>query len=78
MRGIAADRLIFAPDLPTGEHLARLQLADLFLDGLPYNAHTTGSDCAMGGRAADHAQGHDLSRPRRRQPAWAPSAFANW
>jgi protein O-GlcNAc transferase len=43
-RGIAAERLIFAPDLPTDQHLARLGLADLFLDGLPYNAHTTGSD----------------------------------
>ncbi|HZQ40988.1 MAG TPA: tetratricopeptide repeat protein [Rhizomicrobium sp.] len=43
-RGIAADRLIFAPELPTDLHLARLPLADLFLDGLPYNAHTTGSD----------------------------------
>lgn len=49
VRGIAADRLIFAPDLPTGEHLARLQLADLFLDGLPYNAHTTGSDSLWAG-----------------------------
>ena len=43
-RGVAAERLIFAPELPTDQHLARLQLADLFLDGLPYNAHTTGSD----------------------------------
>jgi predicted O-linked N-acetylglucosamine transferase (SPINDLY family) len=43
-RGVAGGRLIFAPDLPTDQHLARLQLADLFLDGLPYNAHTTASD----------------------------------
>ncbi len=48
-RGVAADRLIFAPELPTDEHLARLQLADLFLDGLPYNAHTTGSDALWAG-----------------------------
>lgn len=48
-RGVAAERLIFAPDLPTDEHLARLQLADLFLDGLPYNAHTTGSDALWAG-----------------------------
>jgi predicted O-linked N-acetylglucosamine transferase (SPINDLY family) len=27
-----------------GDHLARQQLADLFLDTLPYNAHTTASD----------------------------------
>ena len=43
-RGVAGTRLVFAPDLPTDQHLARLQLADLFLDGLPYNAHTTASD----------------------------------
>jgi predicted O-linked N-acetylglucosamine transferase (SPINDLY family) len=43
-RGVAADRLIFAPRVPIAEHLARHQLADLFLDTLPYNAHTTASD----------------------------------
>jgi len=48
-RGIAANRLIFAPELPTDLHLARLPLADLFLDGLPYNAHTTGSDALWAG-----------------------------
>lgn len=42
--GIAADRLIFASMLPIKEHLRRIQLADLFLDTLPYNAHTTASD----------------------------------
>jgi protein O-GlcNAc transferase len=48
-RGVAPGRLIFAPDLPTEQHLARLGLADLFLDGLPYNAHTTGSDALWAG-----------------------------
>jgi predicted O-linked N-acetylglucosamine transferase (SPINDLY family) len=48
-RGVDAGRLVFAPDLPTDEHLARLKLADLFLDGLPYNAHTTGSDALWAG-----------------------------
>ena len=43
-QGVAAEHLIFAPDLPTDQHLARLQLADLSLDSLPYNAHTTASD----------------------------------
>ncbi len=43
-RGVAADRLIFAPRVPIANHLARHQLADLFLDTLPYNAHTTASD----------------------------------
>ena len=43
-RGIEPGRLVFAPPLPTEDHLARHRLADLFLDTLPYNAHTTASD----------------------------------
>jgi len=43
-RGIDPDRLVFAPRLPAPEHLARHRLADLFLDSLPCNAHTTASD----------------------------------
>jgi len=43
-RGVTSDRLVFAKDLPQIEHLGRLQLADLVLDTLPYNAHTTASD----------------------------------
>jgi len=43
-RGISPDRLIFADELPQIEHLGRLALADLVLDTLPYNAHTTASD----------------------------------
>ncbi|HZY18587.1 MAG TPA: tetratricopeptide repeat protein [Ramlibacter sp.] len=43
-RGIAAERLVFAKFAPLADHLARYRLADLFLDTLPYNAHTTGSD----------------------------------
>ena len=42
--GINEDRLIFAKHIPIEEHLNRIQLADLFLDTLPYNAHTTTSD----------------------------------
>jgi predicted O-linked N-acetylglucosamine transferase (SPINDLY family) len=42
--GVAGDRLIFAPHRPLADHLARYALADLVLDTLPYNAHTTGSD----------------------------------
>jgi len=40
---------VFAPLLDVGDHLARLQLADLFLDTLPYNAHTTASDALWTG-----------------------------
>ena len=43
-RGIDTGRLVFAPRCPLPEHLARHRLADLFLDTLPYNAHTTASD----------------------------------
>lgn len=43
-RGVASERLIFAPGADDEEHLARQRLADLFLDTLPYNAHTTASD----------------------------------
>jgi predicted O-linked N-acetylglucosamine transferase (SPINDLY family) len=42
--GINKERLIFAPRVPMAEHMARQQCADLFLDTLPYNAHTTTSD----------------------------------
>jgi protein O-GlcNAc transferase len=42
--GIAAERIIFAPRVPIAEHLARHVHANLFLDTLPYNAHTTASD----------------------------------
>jgi predicted O-linked N-acetylglucosamine transferase (SPINDLY family) len=43
-RGIRAERLIFAPRIPMPDHLARHQHADLFLDTIPCNAHTTASD----------------------------------
>jgi predicted O-linked N-acetylglucosamine transferase (SPINDLY family) len=42
--GINEDRLIFAKQMPIENHLNRIQLADLFIDTLPYNAHTTASD----------------------------------
>ena len=47
--GIAADRLIFAPPAPLDVHLVRHQLADLFLDTLPYNAHATACDALWAG-----------------------------
>ncbi len=48
-RGIAPERLVFAPRWPLAEHLARHRLASLFLDTLPYNAHTTASDALWAG-----------------------------
>jgi predicted O-linked N-acetylglucosamine transferase (SPINDLY family) len=47
--GVSADRIVFAPVIGQGPHLARLQLADLFLDSLPCNAHTTASDALWAG-----------------------------
>ena len=42
--GIDGDRLVFAPRAGYDHHLARLGLANLFLDTLPVNAHTTASE----------------------------------
>ena len=47
--GIDKTRLIFAPRVPIDQHLARHVHADLFLDTLPYNAHTTASDALFMG-----------------------------
>ena len=47
--GIAAERVIFASRVAVEQHLARHALADLFLDTLPYNAHTTASDSLRAG-----------------------------
>jgi len=49
-RSVSAERLVFAQRMPSSpDHLARQQLADLFLDTLPYNAHTTASDALWAG-----------------------------
>jgi predicted O-linked N-acetylglucosamine transferase (SPINDLY family) len=48
-RGLDSCRLIFAERMPLPEHLARHRQADLFLDTLPYNAHTTCSDALWAG-----------------------------
>jgi protein O-GlcNAc transferase len=49
VRGVSPDSLIFAPRVDLPEHLARHRLADLFLDTLPHNAHTTASDALWAG-----------------------------
>jgi predicted O-linked N-acetylglucosamine transferase (SPINDLY family) len=48
-RGLSPDRLIFAKKINAPEHLARHRAADLFLDTMPYNAHTTASDALWAG-----------------------------
>ncbi len=48
--GVVADRLIFAPHVASfTEHLKRLGAADLFLDTLPFNAHSTAIDALSAG-----------------------------
>lgn len=48
--GVSGGRLIFATRMPSlADHLARHQLADLFLDTLPYNAHATAVDALWAG-----------------------------
>jgi predicted O-linked N-acetylglucosamine transferase (SPINDLY family) len=48
-RGISPERLVFAPRVNSADHLARHRLADLFLDTLHCNAHTTASDALWAG-----------------------------
>ena len=57
-RGVSSDRLIFAPRKKLADHLARQRLADLFLDTLPYNAHTTASDALWMGLPVLTCPGH--------------------
>lgn len=48
-RGVDPGRLVFARKMPLAEHLARHRAADLFLDTVPCNAHTTASDALWAG-----------------------------
>jgi predicted O-linked N-acetylglucosamine transferase (SPINDLY family) len=48
-RGVPSNRLVFAPRMAVADHLARHALADLFLDTIPCNAHTTASDALFAG-----------------------------
>lgn len=49
-RGIDTSRIIFASRIKEVEkHLARIALADLFLDTFPYNAHTSAIDTLWAG-----------------------------
>lgn len=47
--GVDPSRLVFASRMALPEHLSRHRQADLFLDTLPYNAHTTTSDALWAG-----------------------------
>jgi predicted O-linked N-acetylglucosamine transferase (SPINDLY family) len=56
--GINEERLIFAKKMPIADHLNRIQSADLFIDTLPYNAHTATSDALRMGLPALTLIGH--------------------
>jgi len=43
-QGVAPERIVFAPKAPNPQHLARIAVADLFLDTFPYGAHSTAAD----------------------------------
>ena len=58
--GIAPERLVFAPRKPSAEHLARQRLADISLDTLPCNAHTTATDALWAGLPVLTCMGHTL------------------
>jgi protein O-GlcNAc transferase len=56
-RGINPERLVFAPRMKPADHPARHRAADLFLDTLPYGAHTTASDALWTGPSVLTCQG---------------------
>jgi protein O-GlcNAc transferase len=61
-RGVDPGRLIFARRVSSiADHLARQQLADLFVDTLPYNAHSTASDALWGGLPVLTCAGHTFA-----------------
>jgi protein O-GlcNAc transferase len=61
-RGIDPGRLIFAPQMASlGDHLARHRQADVFLDTLPYNAHSTAIDALRAGLPVVTCPGRSLA-----------------
>lgn len=60
-RGIAPERLVFAPRLPRREHLARQGAIDLYLDTLFYGGHSTLADMLASGVPTVTAHGDRFS-----------------
>jgi protein O-GlcNAc transferase len=61
-RGIDPARLVFAPRTQHfADHLARHRLAGLFLDTVPYNAHTTAADALRAGLPVLTCRGHAIA-----------------
>ena len=63
---------------PLAEHLARHRLADLFLDTLPYNAHTTASDALWAGLPVLTCQGNAFAGARRVRACCTRSGCPSW
>jgi predicted O-linked N-acetylglucosamine transferase (SPINDLY family) len=60
-RGIAPERLVFAPLADYATYLARAQLADLFLDNNYWNGHSTASDALRCGVPVITCQGSSFA-----------------
>jgi protein O-GlcNAc transferase len=60
-RGIATGRLIFAPFMHYKEHVLRYQMADLFLDTIWHNAHTTALEALWQGLPVLTCEGNVVS-----------------
>jgi predicted O-linked N-acetylglucosamine transferase (SPINDLY family) len=61
-RAVDAERLVFARKLPKDWHLKRLALADLALDTIAYNGHTTTADALWAGLPVLTATGRSFAR----------------
>lgn len=61
LHGVDPERLVFAQRWELGAHLGRHAYADLFLDTLPYNAHTTASDALWAGLPVLTLQGSSFA-----------------
>ena len=48
-QGVAGERILFAGKVANPQHLARIGVADLFLDTAPYGAHSTAADALTAG-----------------------------
>jgi protein O-GlcNAc transferase len=59
--GIASHRLVFAEPLPKKKHLSRLRLADLALDTMTVNGHTTITDALLADLPVITCQGNHFA-----------------